>query len=401
MKQSIGSNSNRLWRLGVLGGCASVLIAACERPDFTFSDDVPISGAGFGGSIGVGGAPVTGGSSTGEACQLELVSGTPALARQAVSHQLPARPEVYLQLTDAEVTELKRTRTLLPASQADEASSVLSVLNQLLSSTDAAQQALVSGLVERFRVTRSAWPNPWALRLIDHAGSEHMNPVRLRFKKEAWILRVVGGTVAVIDTSNGGVPLDRAAAAPERVAAVYYVLDDRTLGMPTSCENGKRELALGNEAMVEEFSLGTPEILDRLDADIAALGVVFNAARPCSSIDKGGQTFHANTVCTAWRFFDTSTHYLAYQWSLSNPMELYKPTPQNLSNLIEALQGDRFEPDPFVAEPRPRSVTGTTGEAGAGGAGGASGAADAGASSGGASEGGASAGGASEAGSGS
>ena len=66
----------------------------------------------------------------------------------------------------------------------------------------------------------------------------------------------------MVDINNGIVDIDAAIAAPERIAAVFYVYDDRTLGnvntSTTVCETGKREIALGNEAMVEEFfGIGT------------------------------------------------------------------------------------------------------------------------------------------------
>jgi hypothetical protein len=100
-------------------------------------------------------------------------------------------------------------------------------------------------------------------------------------------------------------------------------------------------------------------------------------------------------VCSTWRQFNATTEYFAYQWSLSNPTEQYKPTPQNLSDLFEALKADRFEPDPFVTAPNltpdPGPIGGAGGAAGAGGAGDAGGAGaggEAGAPSGGAFEGG-------------
>jgi hypothetical protein len=394
------SRSNSLRRLSFVGCGLFAAVAACDRPEYSYSDDVPIAGSpsSFGGTFG----GVTAGSSTGgttpmETCGLDRVGGTPALAKQAISHSLPARPDVYLQLTDAEAAELKKTRTLLPATPPPAGGSALvNLLNQVVITASASQRSLLMQLVARFKVTRATWPNPWALRLIDHPGSEHMNTVRITFKKDALIVRIVEGLPAVSDVNNATVPLEVAAAAPERVAAIYYVLDARTPGSATSCENGKRELALGNEAMVEEFSLGTPEILARVDADILALTALFDAARPCSNFDRGdGMTFHASTVCTAWSYFDALSEYSAYQWSLSNPMELYKPTPQNLSNLVAALELDRLAPEPFVAAPNPipyvdptAPVGGAGGEGGAGGAAGAG--TDGGAAFGGAADGGSS-----------
>ena len=71
------------------------------------------------------------------------------------------------------------------------------------------------------------------------------------------------------------------------------------------------------------------------------------------------------------------SEYTAYQWSLSTPNELYKPSPQSLAGLIEALQGDRFEPDGYSVQPEaPVGAGGAGSEGGAssGGAGGQGGA---------------------------
>jgi hypothetical protein len=319
---------------------------------------------------------------------LDRAGGTPAFAKQAISNPLPIRTDVYLQLTDAELVTLKDTHTLVPKPTPSSPSALSNLLAQLQATATGAQKTLLGALQPRFQVTRTAWPNPWALRLVDHAASEHMNPVLLAFKSEAWFVRIYDRMVSVVDQNNSPVTLETAITAPERIAAIYYVIDDKTPAAANSCENGRRELALGNEAMVAKFSLQTKEILGRMDSDIEALGVLFQAARPCTSFDKGGGlTFHAYTVCTGWDYFDPTTEYTAYQWSLSNPVEGYKPTPQNLSNLVEALKSDRFELDPFEAEPKPApdppfgggggggmaGVGGSAGSAGSGGFAGAGG----------------------------
>ncbi|HYP87543.1 MAG TPA: hypothetical protein VEQ59_05310, partial [Polyangiaceae bacterium] len=356
MKQATSTKSNGLRRLSLLGVSALVVAAACDRPEYDYSDDAPIhdgngTGASFAGSFGAGtpGTSSGGTAPTTDPCGLDRVIGTPTFAKQAISNTLPIRPDVYLQLTDAEAAELKRTRTLVPPPSQPPFSRLSSLISQLLTSGSATQLSLLGQLARRFQVTRGTWPNPWALRLVDHAGSEHMNPVRITFKPEAWFARILEGQLSVVDVNNAGITLETASLAPERIAAIYYVVDDRTPGGASSCESGSREIALGNEAMVKEFSLGTPEILARIDADLDDLSKLFAAARPCTSFDKAGMTFHAATVCSAWHYFDATSEYSAYQWSLSNPMEQYKPSPQNLSTLAEALKGDRFEPDPFVA----------------------------------------------------
>ncbi|MES1189125.1 MAG: hypothetical protein ABUL60_35240 [Myxococcales bacterium] len=364
--------SRWLRRLALLGPCA-LATGACERPQFSYSNDVPVVGNGasssFGGSFSSSGS-FTGGSTPTDPCALDRsVSGTPIFAKEAISNQLPVRPELYAQLTDTEVTALRQGGSLLPPLPVPPVASTLSqVLNATLSSTTELRKPLIQKLLARFKSTRTLWPNPWALRLVDHPSSEHMNPVQIVLNPNAWVVRIFdGGPPTIVDVKNNLVSIDEATAAPERIAAVYYVWDDRLPGNSTSqCESGRREIALGNEAMVDSFSIGTPEILARLTSDIADLTSFFNVVRPCASVERGSGTFRSFTVCQTWHFFDASTEYSAYQWALSSPTESYKPKTQNLAILIDALKNDRFEPDPFVGTPPP-----TVNEGGAGGAGGA------------------------------
>lgn len=364
-------------------------MSACERPDYTFSDDVAVVGNGAASSFAGTGFTSAGttvgvaGSMPLDPCALDrTVNSSPIFTKQALSNQLPVRPELYAQLTDAEVVALKQGGSLIPpAPPLGVTPSLTSLLNAVYVASTEDRKQLINKLLPRFKSTRTLWPNPWALRLIDHPGTEHMNTVRVVLKKNAWVVRIFDGTPpTVVDVNNGIVSIEDANAHPERIAAIYYVLDDRAPGSSAAqCESGKRELALGNEAMVEEFSIGTPEILERLNSDIDALTAFFNVVRPCASVERGSGTFHAFTVCQSWRFFSASTEYSAYQWALANPTELYKPKTQNLATLIDALKDDRFEPDPFVGTPP--AVVGEGGMGGAGGAtdggaGGAGGATD-------------------------
>ena len=98
--------SRWLRRLALLGPWA-LTMGACDRPEYTFSDDVPVSSgatSSFGGSFtSTAGSSTTGGTAL-DPCALDRsVSATPIFAKQAISNQLPVRPELYAQLTDAEV----------------------------------------------------------------------------------------------------------------------------------------------------------------------------------------------------------------------------------------------------------------------------------------------------------
>lgn len=386
MRSRKSASRARFWWLPA----AAFLALSCERPDYTYVPDLPISEGGA--SFGTGGAVFQAGSApigeagtfpTGAApsageCLLNRTRPAPILADQVVAPQLPARQRLYLQLTGEEVERLKATGELLPSRPAAPPSTLVTLLAQLQMTATESRRPLLLELANRFRVTRPAWPNLWALRLVEHPSSERMSPVLLTLKKEAWVARIADGVPAVVDVNNAVVPLEAATAEPERIAAVYYAVDDRSPGGVATCDSGKRELLIGNPDMVESFEIGTADILKRLDAAITALGALAQVARPCSSVGGEGSTFHIFTVCQSWRLFDASSDLLAYQWSLANPVEAYKPTTQNLTTLIQALEGDRFEPQPFVGTPVSNGGVGGQGGAPAGGEGGAAGYAGAG-----------------------
>jgi hypothetical protein len=360
----------------VLWAPCGLAIAACERPSYTYSDDVPVKGTGAsssfsGTTITAGKASSAGGPNVDPCAFNRTASGTPVLASQVVLNKAAGRTEVYAMVTDDEAVALKQGGSLIPRAPAPASMTppLKTVLTQELGKvTDPARRQLVQELLNRFSATRSTWPNPWALRLVNHPGSEHMNPVRIVFKPDALIVKLVDTTPVVVDVQNMAVLPAEAVQAPERIVGVFYTTDAYMPGSTNQCESGMRELALGNEAMVESFSLGTPEILKRLNADIDALNAFFQIARPPSCgtfLNSTGQTFHYGTVCGTWSYPDATTEYHAYGWSLSNPVELYKPTAQNLASLISALEADRFEVDPFVGVP-PAVATG--GDSGMGGA---------------------------------
>jgi hypothetical protein len=341
-------------------------VGACERPDWQVSDTAPLAGLG-------GTPPGAAGTSAMDACALDRSKGAvPIFSEQTVLNTSPGRREVWAYVNDAEAKELRATGTLFPPLAPNTVAPVPPVLAQLsirLNAASSEQRAVIESLQQRFKRVRSTWPNPWALRLVDHPGSEHMNPVRILFREEAWFARISDKNAPVIlDMKNQIVSNANAALEPDRIAAIFFVVSPQAAGTSfTSCEQGLRDFSVPNERMIESWSLGTPEILERLDADAKLLSDLFGVVRSCSTVDKGGTTFRSNTVCNTWAVYAVATEYSAYGWSLANPAELYKPSAQNLLGLVDALKSDRFEPDPFVVTPDRVVAAG-----GAGGAGGAS-----------------------------
>jgi hypothetical protein len=334
---------------------------ACDRPGWELSDTAPVAGAStFGGSSA---------GSEAEPCNIDTPLGaSPIFAARTVLHNSPARPVVWAYVSDGEAARLRTDRKLLQAPAPGAAvPAVQTRLTQALNRALPSQTAFLSTVLQRFGTVRPTWPNLFALRLLEHPGSEHMNPVRIVLRENAWIGRLSGDDLTLVDLKNQLVTPDQAKANPERIAAIY-VLMAPGVAPSISCEEGFRELSLGNESMVESWSLASDEALTQLDADILALTELFKVARPCTTVGQGGMTFQGSTVCTSWQAFGAFTEYTAYAWSLAKPSELYKPTAQNLNTLVEALERDRFEVDPFVVEPAMSSggTVGVGGESAAG-----------------------------------
>jgi hypothetical protein len=302
------------------------------------------------------------------------VLGTkPILSTQTVNSNLPGRVELYALVTDAEAEALRGGGPLVPpAAPMTAQSDAVKLLDKILPVATAARKPVIEALKPRFLSVRRAWPNPWALRLVDHPGSEHMNIVRLVLRSGAWIARITDGSIAVVDTNNATIGPELVAANPEQVAAIFYEVNQQnylTVGGLNACEEGRREFVIGDDAMIEEWSLGTPDILTRLDEDLILLEEFFKVARNCGAMTLPSGSFRATTVCTSWMSYNVFSELSAYVWSLSTPNELYKPSPQNLASLIEALQGDRFEPnDEYVVNPEPPLAGGAPNQGGAGGA---------------------------------
>lgn len=350
-------------------------LAACDRQEWTVVDSANFSGASSsGGSSIVGGfGPVAGSVSSGgvvtEPCLISgVVGGAPIFSGQTLNNQFPARAELFTLVDDEEAAALRAGAGLISSvPDSVDPPELVRLLQQAMTTATVSRATLLQYLLAHFERSRSTWPNPWALRLVDHPATEHMNAVRIVLRDDAWVARIIDSSLAILDTKNGLVSMEQALDQPERIAAVYYSSAQGVSGGGLGpCTDGHRTFALGNEAMIEEWSLGTSEILTRLDADLELLGKFFNVARPCPTADS--TPFNNSTACQAWLTSNVSTELTAYQWALAWPVELYRPTAQNLANLSMALEADRFEPDPYIVS---QALGGAGGDASAAGAGGA------------------------------
>jgi hypothetical protein len=272
---------------------------------------------------------------------------------QMMWNVMPAKRVLYSWTTPEQVEELRRDRVLLTRTETpglgrgyaftsiDElAAHGTAPVNQLL--------ARVSG--ELFTKVRYAWSNAWATRMGWPGEDYGDRLLRIVLKPEAWIV-VVSDRVgaAVIDMNNEVVPFERALAESHRIGAVYfYKVDIQGRDTFSSCSGGYREFIVGNEAMIEEWSLGTEAIREQLEEDATLIETFLESVRanppPISPVG-----FNATVACQ----WDNSaiTELDAYFRCLSMPSENYAPLPAQLAALSEALRAAAFEPDPLVVTP--------------------------------------------------
>jgi hypothetical protein len=265
----------------------------------------------------------------------------------------PAKRVLYSWTTPEQVEELRRDRVLLTRSETAGLGRgyAFTSMDELAARGSAPENQLLARLSgELFTKVRYAWPNAWATRM-GWPGEDYGDQLlRVVLKPEAWIV-VVSDRVgmAVIDLNNQPVPIEQALAESHRIGAVFfYRVDVEGQDTFSRCAGGYREFIVGNEAMIEEWSLGTEQIRDQLETDAALIEGMLESVRENPPTFTPA-TFNEAVVCQ-WDHQPT-TEVDAYVRCLSLPSENYAPLPAQLAALSEALRAAIFEPDPLVVTP--------------------------------------------------
>jgi hypothetical protein len=205
-----------------------------------------------------------------------------------------------------------------------------------------------------FAKGRYGWTNPWAT-LRGWPGENYGNRLlRIELKPEAWIAVLSENVFSVIDMKGSSVAMTAALGTPERIAAVYYLNEgengEAACGtLQNGCATGTyREYFINNEKMVKEWSFGTQEILDALQASIDFLKLVqgMDGVAPTDPCD-----FTRAAYCNWLRVFAPDSGFSGYMDGLAITSEYYVPTADNIDALVKALEEAKFEPDPVVHEP--------------------------------------------------
>jgi hypothetical protein len=350
----------------------STWLVGCDRGTYSYEDASGASSGGNAGSGGVaGGVSGLGGTATAAGsigialptppCQV-VETGAAVFAGRAFSNDAPARRELYTWTTSEQVQELRAGSVLLTRTEREGlgpgyAMTVLDELAHQVSEIPAEKDLIaLAGLLSgpSFGKARYAWPEPWATRVGWPGESYGDQLVRIVLRQDAWLARYQSGSIDVFDMNNAPVTRADALAHPERLAGVYFVRDvgaggPRCFGSFRGGDDGYREFIIGNEAMIEEWSLGTPDIRARIESDLTLVQAFFERIRPCPH-DGDAHNWNLSVVC-AWFEPPTTTELGAYQGALAIPSPSYLPQAMPLANLIEALRESLFEPDPFVVKP--------------------------------------------------
>jgi hypothetical protein len=248
--------------------------------------------------------------------------------------------------------------------------------------------------------------------------------VRIVLKPDAWLAVSNTTGLFVFDSNGQRVENSDAVAQPERIGALYFdtVPADETLCLTPSASSAanSRGFMLGNIAAVQEWSLGTQDMLDRLKSNIQDLSAFLDATRSCPaasdfaswsvavscswaddalitgllvasangtnavgsggaagaseggnsgfgdagapgsgaapSLNGGGAAgFGGDLVVdppvNSPTPFQSIPNEYAYDQSLALVNQSYLSQPAQIAAIIEALQGDLFDPDPLIVTP--------------------------------------------------
>ncbi|MEI9935945.1 MAG: hypothetical protein WDO69_01845 [Pseudomonadota bacterium] len=320
----------------------------------------PSAGGAVGASGSTGGAVgATGQSGIAGGCVAPPVVGKAVFAEQIFDNARVARRELFSWTTDEQAAALREDQVLFSQSErrGTGAGYPFEVFQQIAQDETLPERAQLASLLggELFANARYGWSEPWTTRMGWPGEDYGRNLLRIVLKPEAWVVVAREGDLTVFDLQNQPVSLDQALANPTRLGAIFYEQDEFAGGPPCSANfsvgsNGYREFIVGNLAMVEEWSLGTQQIRDRLSANIDQLSSFFERVRVCP-VTSSAQQWNLRVVCQWDSGSAELTELSAYEQALAIPSDDYLAVPERIAALIETLQGDLFELDPLVVTP--------------------------------------------------
>lgn len=276
------------------------------------------------------------------------------LFQDQVVREVGQQRTFYSWTTAEQVAELRAGTELFSRSERPGQGSGLlfTELAAVADSEASSVQALADALVNQIFVkARFAWTNPWAT-LMGFPGEQYGDQLlQIELEPDAWIARFDDQSLTVLDAQNQPVPLETALLTPERIGAIYY--QSRPAAGKGYCgtfSHGAvsfREFALGNIDMVARWSLATPEITQRLQDDVAELKA-FEEQIACLELESD---WSRNVSCAWSQQAFPGGAVGNYESALGLPSELYRPSPENISALIAALEASMPTGEALVVTP--------------------------------------------------
>lgn len=182
------------------------------------------------------------------------------------------------------------------------------------------------------RRRRYAWTSPFATTMGLGPVRYGDALVRVELDPRALLLRFRPGDAepfAVVDLRGEVVATAELLVDPSRLGAVYHVRDG-----PRD-EVAFREYVLCSEAMIAGWSIATPEIRARVDADIELLTAL--AAGPLAALPDAALRSSASAAWLTARAGATPIDRWQASLAFDNPR--YRPSPRNLAQIVATLRG--------------------------------------------------------------
>jgi hypothetical protein len=221
-------------------------------------------------------------------------STTPTFAAQIFDGRSLFARELYTWTTDEQAAQLRKDKLLF--SQAAGSGAPFTFLSNAVTGIVNGEQ-LVQRLSSEFQMGRYAWPEPWATRMGWPGQDPGGQLLRIVLKPEAWVLVALPIGVSAFDGQARPIATSDAFAQPERIGAIYFDTSNDTSSICDS-GGGYREFLVGNLAMVQEWSIGTQEIADRVSANVAQLTQFLNTIRSCP--ETGDPSTWVSAAVCAW-----------------------------------------------------------------------------------------------------
>jgi hypothetical protein len=250
------------------------------------------------------------------------------LAALSITDDDFSRSTLYTWTTPAVIAAVRSTHTLLTATTTS--GGFVSPFNRAIAvlAVTARPGADIAKILRddpRLSRRRYAWPAPFATVLGVGPRSYGNSLIRIDLRGDAWIGRFAPAEpdpFTFVDLSGRPITNADVVAHPERIAAIFHVRAEAAVPY--------REYVVCNPAMIDRWSIATPEIRAELDAertlvsDLGAIDVPHAEAPAVTDWSKG-----ATAVTTLARWHAT----LAFDTAR------YQPLPAALAHLAKTLAG--------------------------------------------------------------